>query len=803
MEVTFLSAAIALTKTFTKNGDGSIDKDPYPFVSCFTSHTHKITVLNELFKLIKTHAEQGHCLIKGNLSRELVNESRKDTTRTDSTTEWVCIDFDRYPTDDVQAELNKFGIGDTSYIIQWSSSQGMPKTEGTVSCHVFMLLDKPIRAPDLKLWLQSLNFKYCADKVQLTRNHAALTWPIDVTTCQNDKLLYIATPRFIGMKDPLDGARMQLVKRKNDKLSVSLLGQDSPEQLRQKTTDKKNTLRQAIGLKSTRGAIVFVGEHEVQNKPGEASVTSTKDCGEFIRLNFNGGDSWAYWHPKTNFELIFNFKGEPAYRTKEIAPAYYADLMKDQVALNASPTQGGDRVLLFRDKATSAYWNGTYNEITGKLDLFPARSETQCEHFMMSHGLTYAPPIPIWRMEYDPKAGFKVDFDHNVINLFQPSPFMLATDAIDPANKKPIDLKKKCPTIYKVLTHMIGGKQDVLEEFLNWLACFYQRKGKPITAWVMHGVEGTGKGTLYYKIIRPLFGASNTTIVTSNTIEDSFTEWKQNKLLIAIDEADHSDFQEKGSKIAAMFRQHITDATIHVRAMRQSSVEIPNHFGMLFFSNKGTAVHISKTDRRYNVADFQQQKLGEKLAEGEYDKIDNELSDFAFYLGALEADVSRASKIYQTEARERMQKLSLTSLEATAQSIINGDFESLWEAMPDQEHLDQISTMDTHAAFASAYATIMLRIARDIVETGGKHSTRISRDEMYTIFAYLVNGKLERGVKKFTTLLGHLGIETKRLRRDEHRFYGLEIKEWKVSEDLIPILEEAISPKKPKLKIAR
>ena len=252
MEVSFLSAAIALTKTFTKNADGSIDKDPYPFVSNFTSHTHKISTLAELFKLIKTHSEQGHCLIKGHLSRELVNESRKDTTRSDATTEWICIDFDRYTTEDVQAELDKFGIGDTSYIIQWSSSQGMPGTKGTVSCHVFMLLDKPMRAPDLKLWLQSLNFKHCSDKLQLTRNHAALTWPIDVTTCQNDKLLYIATPRFIGMKDPLAGSRMELVKRKDDRLTATVLGQESPEQLRQKSQDKKNALRQAIGLKSTR-----------------------------------------------------------------------------------------------------------------------------------------------------------------------------------------------------------------------------------------------------------------------------------------------------------------------------------------------------------------------------------------------------------------------------------------------------------------------------------------------------------------------------------------------------------------------
>jgi hypothetical protein len=800
MRISFLSASVALTKSFHKQMDGSIKKHPYPLVSNFTSHTEEFATLAELFKLIKTHAAQGHCLLKGELDRPIVSESRKSHTTSEGETQWICLDFDRLPSANVETELATLGLDDIAHIVQYSSSQGMPGTEGTISCHVFMMLSAPMRAPELKLWLQNLNFKHYPDKIRLSRNHAALCYPVDVTTCQNDKLLYIATPGFSGMPDPMPQSRLTLVKPSKALLTLPIerIGTLSPEVTRTKAQEIKNRLRKALGLKATNAGIVFIGEHEVQNKPGESSVTGIKDCGEFTRLNLNGGDSWAYWHPNNNFELLFNFKGEPAYKLKEICPAYYADLMKDQITKNASPTQGGDRVLLFRDKATSSYWNGTYNDATGHLDLFPARSETQCEHFMMSHGLTYVPPIPIWSMEYDPHAGFKVDFDNNTINLFQPSSYMLATDK----ETRKVDLRKQCPTIYKVLTHMIGGKQDVLDEFLNWLACFYQRKGKPITAWVCHGIEGTGKGTLFYKIIRPLFGASNTTIVMSETIEDSFTEWKQNKLMICVDEADHSDFQEKG-KMAAMFRQHITDATIHVRAMRTASVEVPNYFGMLFFSNKGTAVHISKTDRRYNVADFQREKLGDKLAEGEYDKIDNELEHFAFYVASLEADVSRASKIYQTEARERMQKLSLTSLETTAQSIINGDFEALWSAMPDQNHLDSISTMDVHAAYASAYATLMIRIARDIIETGGKFMNRLTRDELYTMFAYLVNNKLDRSVNKFTTLLGHMGIETKRFRRGEDRFHGYEVKNWYASDELIKILDEETQPKKPKLRLAQ
>ena len=50
-----------------------------------------------------------------------------------------------------------------------------------------------------------------------------LRWPLDITTCQNDKLLYIATPSFKGMKDPLR-ERITLVPKKLQAIPIDRIG---------------------------------------------------------------------------------------------------------------------------------------------------------------------------------------------------------------------------------------------------------------------------------------------------------------------------------------------------------------------------------------------------------------------------------------------------------------------------------------------------------------------------------------------------------------------------------------------------
>ena len=172
MKINFLGAcrtAVALTKTITPTS-----KEAYPLVKYFTSTTEDVTSPLELFNVITKHAALGHCMLKGAIARPLVDEERRGMTKTDDPTSFVCLDFDRHITDDLDEDLAKLGLGNVSYVLQYSSSQGLAANTGTVSAHVFMLLDKPLPAPLLKAWLMHLNLTHFFDVLELSRSKCTI-----------------------------------------------------------------------------------------------------------------------------------------------------------------------------------------------------------------------------------------------------------------------------------------------------------------------------------------------------------------------------------------------------------------------------------------------------------------------------------------------------------------------------------------------------------------------------------------------------------------------------------------------------
>lgn len=783
MNITFLGADIPLTKTIYADGS----KDAYPLVKNFTSYTEEINTVEDLYKAIIFHADQGHCLVKGNITRPLINEPRAGTTRTDEPTEWVCLDFDRHEAENVDAVLELLGLQNISHVVQYSSSHGLgtDETEGTVSAHVFMLLDRPLPAPMLKSWLMGLNLKHLAEDLRLSRSKTVISWPLDITTCQNDKLLYIAPPVFKGMKDPLR-ERISLVKRAKPRLLTQTIGEANINALKTDERRHLNTLRESEGLPKRTAKTTWVGTVEVQNKPDVCTVTGVKEQGEYVRLNINNGDSWAYWHHKDNFEIIHDFKSDTYYRTKELVPGYYQGLVEARKALNATPTEDGDLILAFRDLKTAEYYNGLYNPVTKRLELYRARNETQLDHWMRSHGRIIGDFIPTWDIQYDPRGDWTIDEDRHFINTFRPSHYMQA-EADSTLTVKDF------PTIHHIIRHLLGetGKDCTLSEaFLNWFAVIFQRKAKPLTAWVVHGAEGTGKGYFFNKIASKLLAMSNAMAITVGNLEDQFNGWIEGKLFILVDEIEVDDFREKG-RVTAKLRNYITEPTIALRRMRQATIDAPNYASFLFSSNRPQPVYIPPTDRRYNVGNYQPAKLLPPNDE----IVMNELEKFAEWLLAHKADVEAANRIVQTEARTLIQKLGVSSIQETCDAMKNGEFDKLWLAKIDDELLNRAPVQTAHTANAQQYNMLMKQIAEKALTSP---KTTLSRDEMAVILQYNV-GNIRPEPNRVTSLLRHNGIETKQLRHNGSKTYGIHV-EWHISDELRPEIEEAVNGGKPKLR---
>ena len=107
---------------------------------------------------LKTHSAAGHCILKGTIAKPLNSESRAGSTNSANLTHWICLDIDGLPNKhSVDQILAMLGIGDVSYILQWSASYRIPANNDALRCHVFMLLDKPSNPDLLRDWLVGLN----------------------------------------------------------------------------------------------------------------------------------------------------------------------------------------------------------------------------------------------------------------------------------------------------------------------------------------------------------------------------------------------------------------------------------------------------------------------------------------------------------------------------------------------------------------------------------------------------------------------------------------------------------------------
>lgn len=815
--INFLASDVPLGKSFWLDSQGELCKSSYPNVRDFTSTTVTCNSIKDFHAALVKHAALGACLLKGKLHRELNAESRAGSTKSDDATDWLCLDLDGAPhatPQEFMAAMPEFK--DVAHIIQYSASYGV-NGNTKLSCHIFMLMDGKLPATNIKTWLMDKNLGDTLRKgITLGRTGAALHWPLDITACQNDKLLYIAPPKIgKGVTCTLkDSERIQLVPGRIPALPTkALTTKRTLEQVKEEAKALRDALRKDAKLPAIKSQTRIVGEFEVQPKPGQATITGRKEDRGFVYFNLNGGDSWGYYHPIGNSEYIHNFKSEPSYLTKELLPDYYKDQRITQRIQQSQPTEGGELVLAFRDKRTAQYWNGTWSEDTQHLELHPAKSELQLNHWMQNHQLPPWEVIPVWDLHFDPQSTIIVNEDEHTMNTYVPTKyFRMEYDAKASLNK--------CPLIKRIMMHTIsGGKEDeTFEHWLNWLAVIFQHKKKPKTAWVWQGTQGTGKGLIVANILTPLLGAQYVAQKRASELEEKYTGWLEKALIAFIDEIQVSASQRK-EMISGDLRSFITEDYITIRHMNRAAVQTENFTGFILSTNKNDPVMIDNSDRRYNVGAFQSTKL--VVTDKEInEQLPKELEAFMSYIMTRKADRQEAITVIKNEAHRDLVENNKTSADVTASQLANGDLMALWEMRMDLNMVLQIT--GGNAGFAHMYHDIIkreiqtlaaspnggsyqARIARqnkqDIVIT---NESRISRDELTVIFEHCV-GNMPKTPNKITSFLKHRGIKLERMRIQSALTYGLRV-EWKAPRSwLDEVMAEfkAATPKTTRLQLVK
>ena len=733
MDITFLQARIPLRKRFDRNG-----KHSYPQAYEFSSTTFPVQDLKAFHYLLQQNASNptGPCLLKGNTTRTLVNESRAGSTDRDAHTQLLCLDADGLTNvQNADDFLARMGLGEYSYVLQWSSSAFL-RYENNINtdfnAHVFLFLEEPVSPHRLKLWLKHQNFTSFSADLRLTASNIALRWGLDITTCQNDKLLFIANPDIqTPYEDTLGSARITYYQGAYNTVPVAQLGMDTldPEKLQKQELGIINKLRLEKGLDKKRSTAMTLKGTNIEYMPGpsKTTITGTKEDRGFTYFNLNGGDSWGYYHPNDNFDYIYNFKGEPTYRTEELLPSYYHYKIKEAGKQKA----GGRQAIGFRGMQDGAVYNGFYDTDKDEIELFMARRAADVLIFLAEYGIELD-ALPTYRLMHDPAyEGPRINEKKKQINLFVYSELERTHEINSTAT----------PIIDRVLMHVLGPEN--VSHFINWLAYIVQTKKASGTGWVFHGAQGTGKGILFHRILKPLVGYRNAVQLRTANFEDSYNSFLENTLLINIDEVDVPE-SRKDKQIMADLKNYMTEPTVSIRKMYSNVYEVPNRTNWIFSSNKRNPVIVEMTDRRFNIADYQPEPL--HITAAEITELPNELPAFIHQLLMYPINERQAQTAGITSAKRDMQALNETSVDEIANALIHGRAHVLHSYCEDDA---EILDLD-HKLVVQRYN----KLIREVICEG---RDRFTRADLKIIFEATV-GHAPNTPAKFTKYLKHHGL---------------------------------------------
>ena len=165
------------------------------------------------------------------------------------------------------------------------------------------------------------------------------------------------------------------------------------------------------------------------------------------------------------------------------------------------------------------------------------------------------------------------------------------------------------PVITKIIAHAVGSDGDAYWHFINWLAYIYQNRTKTGTAWILHGVQGTGKGLLVDHVLRPIFGKDYVCKQQSRNLKAEFNGWMERAIIVNLDEFDVSDAGSDSGSVMQALKMWITDAQLPIRALHKESRMTDNYSNFILTTNAKSALPVDDGDRRMNFGVRQEEKL--------------------------------------------------------------------------------------------------------------------------------------------------------------------------------------------------
>lgn len=781
MQLTFLQADKPLTKKYTRNSDGSYSSESYPMLFRVTSHTENVKTITEFVDALKKHAGLGHCLHTGSLDRPLENESRAGHHDKEETRGWVVLDLDGLKTfSGVEEFLNKLPepFRRTSYVVQESPSAGI---KPGIRAHVFFLLDRDENMQDIKTWIMHINLvtEELRDEITLTAKDFALSYPLDRVANDNGRVVYITAPECVGFDDPIKD-RIRVVRKDAELLRYDFRT-STVSDVKRLERELVDQLRDAKGLTKSRVKDYYDDRGDIEvlkrklTEPGRIHPVR-KDSDIIMRCNLDDGDSEAYFYYISYPTFLRNHKGEPALYMEAVDKDYY-----DKIAMpEARATWEKDnQAFVFRDESTDKWYLGVRRgeEIVRQPNVTGAESKIQA--WFKQHSPHVLPPdadeIETWDMLFDPTLDVQWNPEDRIFNTWRMTELM-----------KNATYRSKPPEIVeKIIRHVTAGDEEY-ERFINWLACIYQNRNKTGTAWIFHGVQGTGKGLLVDHILTPIFGWDYVEKQQARNLKAEFNSFLEKALILNLDEFDVHHTGREADSVMQALKMWITDSKISIRRMYSAPVQRRNYTNVIITTNSPEPIPVPEGERRFNFGVRQEVPI--KITHEEVRGISEELHAFAGFLKGYDADEELASVAMDNVTKQSAQQMSKSSIDEFAQAIRSGDL-MFFHALLDEP------SEDWHTK-----GKLKDSVARWITEAKEGRTSVVKATDM--ISAYMIaTGDSKKTVTKFVKAMQHKNTAPTRRRLDDGtRPFAWDIN-WEInSEDAAALglhLKVVNSPKVP------
>ncbi|MFA5706659.1 MAG: primase-helicase family protein [Candidatus Neomarinimicrobiota bacterium] len=334
--------------------------------------------------------------------------------------------------------------------------------------------------------------------------------------------------------------------------------------------------------------------------------------------------------------------------------------------------------LLFIDTVKSRYMAGCRE--TG-LDDFVIRdlgSREMVSQFCKYHEIPYPEIFPRARYELVFDSDKLYDFTRGYVNKYT------ATDY----------LKKECPPkhaaklptfIGKLIDHVLAHDKEIKERFYNDLAWFVQNRKKLITATIMQGVEGTGKGVLFTRVLQPIFGARFCTQTDQDAFGSQFNSFLEENVLVLVNEISGNFSSSEGKNLSTVEKMKIaiTDENIQIEGKNKDRVNGKNCCSFLFATNRRHAIILSENDRRFNVAPRQEVKVANTYWWPGFKKLEeylrSELQEFVWYLKQYPVNAALIGLTVENDPKRVLQLMSQSNADIFFEKVKTGNLTWLWE----------------------------------------------------------------------------------------------------------------------------